>query len=127
VAKTPLVYAIGLDSLMARALYADLRGAAIRRRAALKAGAPRGRRGHPPDLILLDLGHADGKDLLATARQTWGTDVLIVGLRRDEPQAYVWKGQCVVTLVEIGPGFLSPYLPWAERKLQPTPLSSCTS
>jgi hypothetical protein len=114
-AKMPLVYAIGLDSLMARAVHADLPGAVILRRRALSAHGPQVRGSRQPDLILLDLTQADPEALLAAARLAWGANVPIVGLHRDEPQAYIWKDQGVATLVEIGPGFLCPFLPWAGR------------
>src|SRR5207248_5075675 len=108
--KALIVYAIGLDSLTARALYADLSGAAIQRRRPLRVNGPHARLGPRPDLILVDLTRADGKTELEAARKAWGEDVLIVGLGREAPFARVWRRPSVALMVEISPGFLRPFL-----------------
>lgn len=103
--KTPLIYAMGLDSLTARALYADLPGASIQRR---RPGS-HGRGSRRPDLILMDLPEADPEAEMAAAGMAWGKDVLIVGLSRNAPLARIWS-HGIATLVEIGPDFLRPFL-----------------
>ena len=108
-AGQPLVYAIGLESLLARAVYADLAGAVIRRLGPLEAGAPRCRQGQKPDLVLLDLSTADVDVELAAVRDAWGEAVVVVGVSRSQPLARIW-GPDGVELVELGPGFLSPFL-----------------
>lgn len=106
----PLIYTIGLDALVARAIYADMANADIRRRRPLGGTGPRGRLGRRPDVLLLDLCLAGLEAELAAARAAWGQCVLIVGVDRCWPLARVWQGQTLATVVEMGPGFLPSLL-----------------
>lgn len=120
-ASQPLVYAIGLDPLAARAIAADLPQARIRRPRPLVAGEAR-RHGPAPDLVVLDLTATDAAAERAAAWRTWGERTLIVGLDRDHPTARVWHTPTATESVEIGPGFIAPFLPLpatgrADRRL----------
>lgn len=107
----PLVYAIGLDGLIACAVEADLPDAAIQWLRPLSGAAVPRRVGPRPDLLLLDLSSTYITTELAAARAAWGERLVIVGLDRQQPYARVWQRPEVALLVEIGPGFLDPFLP----------------
>src|ERR1700674_5116457 len=90
--KEFLVYAIGLESNTARAVYADLPQAVIRRRRPLRGRGPRQRRGPKPDAVLLDLSFTDVAAELAAIRLAWGDTVPVIGLGRRQPHVCVWRG-----------------------------------
>lgn len=117
----PLVYTIGLEPLTARAVYADLKDATIRRRRPLKHGETTRRAGRRPDLVVLDVTTTRVVAELAAARAAWGDRLVIVGIGRRQPYARVWQRPDDPELVEVGPGFLKPYLPKLEV---PAPLNS---
>ncbi len=104
-----LVMTIGLERYTAQALSADLHGAKIQQRRPLQPGSAR-RRPHPrPDLVILDMSSTRVAAELAAARTAWG-EVVIVGVGRHQPIACVWPGAGAALLVEIGPGFLTPFV-----------------
>lgn len=120
----PRVYVIGLDSLTERAIRADLPGAQIRRLRPVREGATR-RRGPPPHVVVLDLTRTHALRERALVSRIWGEQVVVVGLSRRDPMARVW--QASTTVVELGPGFLTPFLPAVEGTLdghQPAVLTS---
>jgi hypothetical protein len=106
----PLVYAVGLDPLMARAIHADLAWCQIRSRPSLiMAGA--GDSGcRRPDVLLIDLGGVESERELAAATRAWGENLLVVGLDRASPFARVWQRPHLAEVIEVGPGFLGPFL-----------------
>jgi hypothetical protein len=106
----PVIYAIGIEPLTARALYADLPGGVVRRLRPLRVDGRLGRHGKPPDLLLLDPGLTRLAAELDAARAAWGDRVVIVGVDRRSPIARVWRRWRSVEQVEIGPGFLSSLL-----------------
>lgn len=108
--QAPLVYAIGLDSLTARAISTDLAGARLRRLRPLGTVGPQGRRGRRPDLVLVDAKATNLCAELAAVRAAWGENTLIVAPGRCSPFARVWQRHELAQLVEIGPGFLQPLL-----------------
>ena len=104
-----LVYDFGLEPLLARPVYADLPGAQIRRlRLSDHEVLRQARR---PDLTLLSLPAVGLEAALSAIRAAWDERVLIVGVDRHEPFARIWRYRHLVLLVEVGPGFLYPYLP----------------
>jgi hypothetical protein len=105
-----LVYAIGLEPLLARALYADLPHATIRRKRPLRSGVTFHRRGPRPTLVVLDVAATLVVAELAAAWSAWGDDVLIVGVDRRGPLACIWRRPDEAEFVEIGPGFLARFL-----------------
>ncbi len=113
-----LVYTVGLDPLVARAMYSDLPGAVIHRRRPLHDSGSHSRLGRPPDLLLIGLCTADLQAELAAARAAWGERVLIVGVGSRTPIARVWRGRTTVELAEIGPGFLPSLLSQAQPAAQ---------
>jgi hypothetical protein len=106
----PLVYVIGVDALMERAVHADLPDADIRRRRTLRAGVVR-RRGPRPDLVVLDVTAADADAELAAIWSAWGEQVVIVGVDRHQPYARIWRQPNLARVAEIGPGFFAAHLP----------------
>lgn len=106
---TGLIYLIGLDPLLSRALRADLHGCILQRRGSLHAGQTR-RRGPRPDLVLLDITTTDVAAELAAVWSTWDAEVVVVGLERAHPFARVWYHPRPARVIEVMPGFLAPYL-----------------
>ncbi len=109
-ARTPCVYLIGLDAPTARAVYLDLAHATIRRLETLGKHGSR-RYGRRPDMVLLDVTSTNVAAEVAAVRATWGERVVIVGVLRHQPVARVWREAATTETVEIGPGFLAPFLP----------------
>ncbi|MFN8556265.1 MAG: hypothetical protein U0531_02580 [Dehalococcoidia bacterium] len=105
-----LVYLIGVDMVLARALRADLAGATIRRLRRLPAGHRWRARGPRPDLVVLDLDTTALIAELTAIWNAWGDDMVIVGVHRDQPMASIWFGPGRVEYAEIVPGFLEPVL-----------------
>lgn len=96
---------------MACAIYADLTHAVVRRRRPLRVGAVRRRRGRRPDLVLLDLSATNVAAELAFAWTVWGERVVVAGVDRRHPYARIWSRPELAEVVELGPGFLAPFLP----------------
>lgn len=103
-----LVYTVGLDTPLRRALQADLPGARFVRLRPVDAVRGRQRR-RRPHLLLLDAATNVAAEV-AAARAAWGDTVVIVALDRRRPVARVWCRPNTVTVVEPGPGFLRPFL-----------------
>jgi hypothetical protein len=61
----------------------------------------------------MDIARADPQAELEAAWAVWGKGVLIVGLSRDLPFARVWQRESIGMMVEVGPGFLYPFLQWS--------------
>ena len=110
-----LVYTIGLEPLVARALRADLAGAVFRARRPLRPGVTHRDGRKRPDLVLIDTSATSVLAELAAAWAAWGERVTIVGIGRCQPFARVWHHPEITDVVEVGPGFLAPFLP-AERR-----------
>jgi hypothetical protein len=106
----PRVYFIGLDSLTERAIRAGQPGAQFRRLRPVREATTR-RRGPAPHVVVLDLTRTHALRERALVKRSWGEQVVIVGLSRRDPMARVWRES--TTLVELGPGFLTPFLPVA--------------
>lgn len=105
-----VVYVVGLEPHTARAIYADLAGVAIRRLRPLHGGSAHSRRGRRPTLLILGLDLPDLMCELEAAQAAWGESLVAVGIGRYQPLACVWRGPGPAELVEIGPGFLAPFL-----------------
>ena len=109
--RQPLVYTIGLEPLTARAIAADLAHAVIRRQKPLRPNATRRGRLRRPDLVLIDVTVTAVVAELAAAWAAWGERVVIVGIGRSQPYGRVWRRRERHEVIEVGPGFLAPYLP----------------
>src|SRR5689334_4138833 len=85
----PIAYAVGLEPLIARALYADLRAdlpsVVIRRRQSLQCDPAQRPHTPAPDLVLLDLNLPDLSAEVQAVRTAWGDQVVIVGIGRTQP------------------------------------------
>ena len=103
-----LVYTVGVDPLLAQALAADLPAAVLRRRRSLVHAAQC--RGRCPDIVVVDISGASIDTELDAVRSTWGDRVVVVGVDRRRPFAWVWRRPDRGRIVELGPGFLEPYL-----------------
>jgi hypothetical protein len=111
-----LIYVIGLDTLLTKAIRADLPNATIRW---LRPLRPHGRRrGKRPDLLLIDISVTDPYHEVRAAWSFWDKSVVAVGVDRHQPFARVWRHEHLARIVEIGPGFLTPYL---EASSAPSP------
>ena len=106
----PLVYVIGADALMERAVQADLPDTRILRRRPLRAGVVH-RRGPRPDLVVLDVTVTDADAELAAIWSAWGREVVVIGVDRHQPYAHIWRHPNLARVVEIGPGFFAAHLP----------------
>lgn len=104
-----LIYLIGLDPLLSRAVRADLSGCVLRRRDCLQAGQTR-RRGPRPDLVLLDISTTDAAAELTAVWSSWDAGVVVIGFERTQPFARVWYHPRFAQVIEVVPGFLEPYL-----------------
>lgn len=109
--RRPLIYLVGVDPLMARAVASDLARAVLRRRRPVPAHGVRCRRGLQPDLLLVDISVTRVQEELMAAWAAWGDRLVIVGVGRHEPYAYIWRRPGAAERVEVGPGFLTPLLP----------------
>lgn len=106
----PVLYAIGLDTLMIRALRADFPRGALHPREPLRPGQVE-RRGPRPDAVVLDVAACRFDEEVAAIRRAWGMSVVVVGVDRRQPYARVWRHPRLAEVVELAPGFLRPFLP----------------
>ena len=106
-----LVYTVGLDRLTADAIAADLPQARVEALPPLIAPVVPRRTGPRPDAVVL--GHRVHRVELERASVwiTWGEQVVVVVIDPHTPFADVWRGPAVHSRVELGPGFLIPFLP----------------
>lgn len=105
----PVLFAIGLDTLMLRALRADFPRGALRPRQPLRPGQS-ARRGPPPDAVVLDAAACRFEQEVEAIRRAWGPAVIVVGMDRRQPYARVWRHPRLAEVVELAPGFLTPFL-----------------
>jgi len=113
--RQPWIGAIGLSAELARAIAADLPDYRVQRLApSLRGDGGWAVRGSRPALVLVDgtVGHARAER--EAVWRCWGPDLPVVEVSRATPIARVWlspgRGERV-EVVELGPGFLVPYLP----------------
>jgi hypothetical protein len=91
---------------------ADLPQHCIRRLPpAARQGDTCDRCGNRPALLLVDATVTDARAEREAAWRRWGPDLPVVEVSRATPIARVWLAPTHVQVVEIGPGFLAPYLP----------------
>ena len=99
----PRLYLVSVHPLLAAALRADHPDAEIVALPALGPAAPAER----PDLVVTGRGAPDR----ARAWATWGEVVVVVEVEPRSPVARAWRSPSLVQAVELGPGFLAPFLP----------------
>lgn len=117
--RQPWIGAIGLPAELARAIAADLPDYRVRRLPPLLHGAGGWAvQGSRPALVLVDDAVGNARAEREAVWRCWGPDppVPVVEVSRATPIARVWLSPGRVEVVELGPGFLVPYLP-------PRPLS----
>lgn len=115
--RQPWIGAIGLPAELIRAIAADLPAYRVRRLPpSLRGEGGRPARGSRPALVIVDATAADACAEREAAWRRWGADLPVVEVNRTTPVARVWLSPGQVEVVELGPGFLVPYLP-------PRPLS----
>lgn len=104
-----LVYAVGADPLLVRAIAAELSHASVSRFRGLTTPLPAST-AHPPDLVVIgpDVSRPDLER--EAVRHWWGGRPLVVEAVPGRPLALVWLGTETVRLVEMAPGFLLPFL-----------------
>jgi hypothetical protein len=104
------ILTIGLDRLMTRAVRADFPGARVAacRPLGNDAGIPRG---PAPALVVINGAEIDGAAQRAAIRRRWGDAVVVAEFHGRQPVARVWRTPAFVEAVEVGPGFLLPFLP----------------
>ncbi len=77
--------------------------------------------GNRPALLLVDATITDARAEREAAWRRWGPDLPVVEVSRTTPIARVWLAPARVQVVEIGPGFLAPYLPSSPLLRRPAP------
>ena len=105
-----LIVALGVDALTRRALQADIPRAQIAVVRRVRAW-----RGERPDLVVINASRMHAPTERMAVWQRWDDAVVIVELIDEEPTTRVWCSPTVVHAVELGPGFLTPFLPTTER------------
>lgn len=106
------IYAIGLDPLLYRAIGLDHPWCDLHRRRVLR---PRQlwRLGPRPALVLLGARAVQAEVERRIIWRSWGSDVPVVGFDARSPRAYIWHRPGFVQMIDVGPGFLDPFLPAA--------------
>lgn len=112
------ILTIGLDRLTMRAVRADLPGARVTARRKLPTDVPRCQ-DIAPHLVLINGAGADPVAQRAAVWRQWGEAVVVTEIHARQPTAQVYRTPTVVESVEVGPGFLAPFLP--RTVLQPLP------
>jgi hypothetical protein len=107
--RTPMILTIGLNHLMAAAIRADLPQARIRAVRPHRVGTTRVAR-MKPDLVILNASATDATTQRRLIQNAWET-VVVVELLEAESRALVWRPPTGVEVVELGPGFLTSFLP----------------
>lgn len=110
----PVLYAIGLDPLMVRALRADFPAGTLYEREPLRAGQVE-RRGPRPDAVVVDAAGCRFGSEVEAIRRAWGPEVVVVGVDRRQPYARIWRHPLLAEVVELAPGFLAPFLSNGQR------------
>jgi hypothetical protein len=94
---------------MAAAIRADLPQARVRAIRPNRVGTARVAR-IKPDMVILNASATDATTQRRLIQQAWGM-VVVVELLETESRALVWRPPTGVEVVELGPGFLTSFLP----------------
>ena len=100
------IVTIGLDALMTSAIGADWPQASIHP----KPANPRYWDGTTPDMVVLNRAVIDHAAVRAAVWRRWGPRVVVAEVDTDGPWAVIWRSPTISTVVEIGPGFLAPFV-----------------
>jgi hypothetical protein len=106
---TTLIYVIGVEPHLTRALRADYPDCVVQHRAVLRRGQCR-RHGARPSLVLVGSSWVCLELEMDVIWASWGTDVMVVSVDGGIPFARAWQHARLRRIVEIGPGFLTPLL-----------------
>lgn len=110
--RSPRIDVIGLSAALRRAIAADLPYHRIRQLPpSSRPDATQDQAYSRPALVIVDATAADAHAERDAAWRRWGTDLPVVEVNRTTPVARVWLAPAHVEVVELGSGFLAPYLP----------------
>jgi hypothetical protein len=104
-----LIYVIGIDRDLTRALRADHPDYVVRPRCILRRGQAR-RRGARPRLVLVGSSWVCLEMEMDVVWASWGSDVVVISVDGGLPYARAWQHSRLTQVLEIGPRFLSPFL-----------------
>jgi hypothetical protein len=107
------IVTIGLDALLTMAIAADWPQASIHP----KSVNPRCWDGPAPDLVVLNRAGTNHATLRAAVWQRWGPRVVVAEVDSDGPWSVIWRSPTISTVVEIGPGFLAPFVAAAHARV----------
>jgi hypothetical protein len=105
----PLIYVIGVDRDLTRALRADHPDCVVRPRCILRRGQAR-RRGARPRLVLVGSSWVCLEMEMDVVWASWGSDVVVISVDGGLPYARAWQHARLTQVLEIGPKFLMPFL-----------------
>lgn len=110
--RYPRIDAIGLSAALRRAIAADLPHHRIRHLPpSSRPDTSRARTRSRPALVIVDATATDARAEREAVWRRWGADLPVVEVNRATPIVRVWLAPTRVEVVELGPGFLAPYLP----------------
>jgi hypothetical protein len=104
---------------MEKAIRADLPQARIRALRPQHLVATRAAQTRP-DLVVFNASARDATTQRRLIQHVWAT-VVVVELSATESRALVWRPPSDVEVVEVGPGFLGPFLPARSVTVAPPP------
>jgi len=104
-----LIYVIGIDPNLTRALRADHPECVVRPRCILRRGQAR-RRGARPHVVLVGSSWVCLEMEMDVVWASWGSDVIVISVDGGLPYARAWQHARLTQIVEIGPKFLTPFL-----------------